>query len=126
MTRKDVFSLPKRQQINMTANDFLVHKVLGGTKTIALVCLAILAYMAIDDSEQPDILVGALVSVLGQAVGSFTTFLTSTGPKPPPPLADGSVATTIVNTVEEPVPTEPVVDGDPEPEVEAEKPKRRR
>lgn len=88
--------------VAMTAHDFLVLRVLSNQKLIAVLCLLILGYMTVDDSEQPDILVGALVATLGQTVGSMTSFLTSTGPKREEPQA-----VEVVNTVDEPVPTEP-------------------
>lgn len=70
--------------ITFSPHDFLVLRVLSNQMKIALGCLAILGYMTVNDAEQPDILVGALVATLGQAVGSMTSFLTSTGPKTSP------------------------------------------
>lgn len=81
-------------------HDRLVLLVVGGLLLLAVVALAILGALALLERDAPDLLLGALVSVLGTATGALGAVLTQTG--------RGTQEVQVVNPPAEPVPTEPV------------------
>lgn len=118
-----------KTEINHIA--FLVIGILGVVAVISTWKSGQLIDKAVTSENEVDsaavALIGQMVSIATLTIGGLIAMLTSTGPKPaqPPSVPAGagmpeSIPVTVVNPPADPVPTDPVVPPEPEPDLPAE------
>lgn len=83
-------------------HDVLVLLVVGSLFALSVGSLTILGLLALRGINAPDLLVGALVTLLGTTTGALGSVLTQTGRSRTPEQVE------VTNSADQPVPTEPI------------------